>query len=50
MKKLNTLLSIPLKSIKSVLEKFNRDSFEDMIDSLAITNYSINKGSYMLFW
>ena len=29
---------------------FSKESFESIIDSLAITNFSINKGSYILFW
>jgi|TARA_B110000483_G_scaffold214044_1_gene263630 multidrug efflux pump subunit AcrA (membrane-fusion protein) len=29
---------------------FSKEKFEDLLDSLAITNFSVSKGSYYLFW
>ena len=50
MKKLKYIFLKPIELIRKIKEKFNKDSFEDIINSLSITNYSKNKGSYILFW
>ena len=34
----------------SILNSFNKDNIENVMDSLAINNYSVNKGSYILYW
>ena len=47
MKKIKKIFENLLGLIRSI---FNKEKFEDLIDSLAITNFSINKGSYILFW
>lgn len=36
-----------LKSLKSF---FNRDNFDNIFETLAVTNFSVNKGSYFLYW
>tara|TARA_B110000008_G_scaffold210682_1_gene209512 strand:- start:1726 stop:2685 length:960 start_codon:yes stop_codon:yes gene_type:complete len=35
---------------KKFISFFSKKKFENIIDSLAITNFSISKGSYYLFW
>lgn len=35
---------------KKFISFFSKEKFENIIDSLAITNFSISKGSYYLFW
>ena len=47
MKKIKLYLVKIITPIKSILSK---DKLEEIIESLAITNFSINKGSYFLFW
>ena len=37
----------PFKSLKSF---FKRDNLDNIAETLAITNFSINKGSYFLYW
>lgn len=47
-----------MKKMKKYLNKinsfiysiFNKEKFEKIIEFLAITNFNINKGSYILFW
>ena len=46
MKKIKKIFENLLGLIRSI---FNKEKFEDLIDS-SITNFSINKGSYILFW
>ena len=47
MKKIKLYLVKIITPIKSM---FSKDKLEGIIESLAITNFSINKGSYFLFW
>jgi adhesin transport system membrane fusion protein len=39
-----------LNVFKSLKSFFNRDNLDNIAESLAITNFSINKGSYFLYW
>ena len=39
-----------LNFLKKPFNFLNKENFEKFIESLAITNFSINKGSYILFW
>ena len=39
-----------LNAFKSLKSFFNRDNLDNIAESLAITNFSINKGSYFLYW
>lgn len=43
-------LSNLINFIKKLPSIFNKGNFEDLIDTLAITNFKDNKGSYILFW
>ena len=47
MKKIKLYLVKIITPIKSM---FSRDKLEGLVESLAITNFSLNKGSYFLFW
>tara|TARA_B100001142_G_C14344903_1_gene659553 strand:+ start:850 stop:1824 length:975 start_codon:yes stop_codon:yes gene_type:complete len=37
-------------TISSAFNSLNRDNFERLLELLAINNYNINKGSYVLYW
>lgn len=37
-------------TISSAFKSLNRDNFERLLELLAINNYNINKGSYVLYW
>ena len=39
-----------LNVFKSLRSFFNRDNLDNIAETLAITNFSINKGSYFLYW
>lgn len=47
MKKIKLYLN---KIYSSIISFLNKEKYETIIESLAITNFSINKGSYILFW
>ena len=37
-------------TVSSAFNSLNRDNFERLLELLAINNYNINKGSYVLYW
>lgn len=38
------------KIFKNIFSFFSKENFENSLESLTITNFSVNKGSYYLFW
>ena len=38
------------KNTSLVIKSFNRENFERLLELLAINNFNINKGSYVLYW